>query len=176
MKAIISFLFVAWFLMGDWAVAQSDDGYFSWMNGNRKGFLAGIYLGYSNVSYSNGSTQSGSGFSAGANFGSGVGENLLICFRYRYTYADLDMLFHTFAWTGDAMFFPRKGFPFCINVGLGPTLVVPEFGVSKSGTVFYIGAGYEVTKHMILLIDYGTASVDNLTGNSLNIGLNVLAY
>lgn len=170
----ISFLMV--FLLGDLVSAQADGGYFSWMDGNRKGFLAGIYLGFSNVSYSNGSTQSGSGFSAGANLGSGINDRLLVNFRYRYTYSDLDIIFNTFAWTGDVVYFPVENNGLCLNAGFGPTLVVPEFGVSKSGTVFYFGAGYEITRHLILFLDYGSASVDNLTGNSLNLGLNILAY
>lgn len=163
------------------AAMMSSSAAFAWPDGKRDGLILGITGGVANVAFDSGSSsESGLGFMGGAMIGAGIGEQLIVDFKYRYWYADIDSVaYHTWTWCGDITFFPVQQNGLFLNGGIGRALALPDIAgaEAKGGMFFYAGVGYEISKWVFLSVDYGIGSFDDdISSGTLTFSISAVGY
>lgn len=153
----------------------------AWPDGERSGLVLGVTGGLANVAFDSGSSsESGLGYMAGVMIGAGIGEQLILDFKYRYWYSDInDVVYHTWSWCGDIIYFPVKNNGFFLNGGFGGALALADVGgaEAKGGTLIYGGVGYEITKYVFLSVDFGLGSfADDISSRTITFSVSAVGY
>jgi hypothetical protein len=133
-------------------------------NNERQGFILGLGGGYGSAKWSShGDSESWSGVATTLRLGGGVNNQTLVYYSNRVVFFSIEgyNFYQGMSAAGVSYFLEPTGpsFFFSGELGMGVIGTWEEGGDSESGFGFTLGAGYEVSPHLLLEFNYMRASV-----------------
>jgi opacity protein-like surface antigen len=178
MKRILLTAIMVCFIIGMTSQAQAFDG-------NRKGFILGLGLGYGQSTFAVSAyditvSTSYSGFCSDFRIGYAPSEQVMLYWNSKVAWITEfdDLITYGLGGLGGAYYLKPEGpsFYFTGLIGFSSLTNISEASSSETGSGMGIGAGYEFSNHYSVEANYVFGSIEGLDVSGIRFTFNALAF